>query len=86
MPVAVARLFRHLVMLVMCQCVNALVVCAFCRELPQLRTRIKQMEDEKERLAEKVEKAAAQAAGRAHAGSDDTSLLAALHTYLCHHD
>lgn len=36
---------------------------AACRDLPQLRSRIKQMEEEKERLAEKVEKAAAQAAG-----------------------
>lgn len=34
-----------------------------CRELPQLRSRIKHMEEEKERLAEKVEKAASQAAG-----------------------
>eukprot|EP00878_Enallax_costatus_P017239 GHUV01018100.1.p1 GENE.GHUV01018100.1~~GHUV01018100.1.p1 ORF type:complete len:564 (+),score=220.22 GHUV01018100.1:880-2571(+) len=33
------------------------------KELPQLRSRIKQMEEEKERLQEKVEKAAAQAAG-----------------------
>jgi hypothetical protein len=34
-----------------------------CRDLPQLRSRIKQMQEEKERLAEKVDKAAAQAAG-----------------------
>lgn len=33
------------------------------KDLPQLRSRIKQMEEEKERLAEKVDKAAAQAAG-----------------------
>jgi len=34
-----------------------------CRELPQLRAQIKQMEEEKERLGDKVQKAAAQAAG-----------------------
>lgn len=34
-----------------------------CRELPQLRAQIKQMEEEKERLTDKVDKAAAQAAG-----------------------
>lgn len=36
---------------------------AGCRELPQLRAQIKQMEEEKERLNDKVQKAAAQAAG-----------------------
>jgi hypothetical protein len=35
-----------------------------CRELPQLRAQMKQMEDEKERLNDKVQKAAAQAAGK----------------------
>jgi hypothetical protein len=34
-----------------------------CRELPVLRAQIKQMEGEKERLGDKVDKAAAQAAG-----------------------
>lgn len=38
-------------------------LCVACRELPQLRVQIKQMEEEKERLSDKVQKAAAQAAG-----------------------